>query len=58
MLFEVLYKDNPKGIAILGIESSKDLGKISFKLHEKGIVNIPDKITLADFNDQFEKPEK
>ena len=55
-LFNLLYTESPsKGIMTLQIKSSKDLGMIAFELNERGIIKMPPKVKLSDFDDQFEQ---
>ena len=55
-LFEEMYSKNVmKGISALKINSSKDLGVITFALRDKGIIEIPTKISEDNFADQFEQ---
>ena len=55
-LFNEMYSKNVmKGITALKINSSKDLGVITFALRDKGIIEIPAKISADNFTDQFEQ---
>ena len=55
-LFNDLYAQSiHKGIMSVKIASSKDIGQIAFELQKKGIVKIPSKYKIEDFDDLFEQ---